>query len=170
MCFSCVTDAQLLTLDTEWLLPVLPVRQKEGDHIFVSLYACCCSLSSSMRTAAPRKRKEASCRVLKCSHYSGVYNVWFCIQGRLGHYWLTEKGVVQKYLPVDAGECPAEAVLCGCKFRGGVSKRFCFRGMQSLPQLFSMREEHINYTSLLEVEEKASGVPFLLGFTKPNVL
>lgn len=42
--------------------------------------------------------------------------------------------------------------------------------MESLLQLFSMQEEHINYTSLLEVEEKASGVPFLLGFTEPNLL
>lgn len=51
------------------------------------------------------------------------------------------------------------AVAESCEFRGSMKKRFCFTDMESLPQLFSMWEEYINYTSLLEVEEKASGVP-----------
>lgn len=118
-----------------------------------------------MRAAAPRKRKEANCRVLKCSHYSVIRIVWFCVEGGLGHYWLTAKGVMQTYLAVDAGGCPLEAALCGCQFRAVL-----FQGDAVLATAIQYAGRAHQCTSLLEVEEKALGVPFLLGFTKPNLL
>lgn len=54
--------------------------------------------------------------VLKCCLYSVIYIVqWqyraiYCM-GQIWTTLVTEKGVIQKYLPADAGECPVEAVL-----------------------------------------------------------
>lgn len=56
----------------------------------------------------------------------------FLYQGQFWTILVTEKGVMQKYLPADVGECPAEAVLLwqiaanseGAQRRGFVSRRW----------------------------------------------
>lgn len=87
--------------------------RKEGRNIYICVLDCV--LFSFLINRAPR-RKEKNCMVLKCSLYSVFYIVqWqyratYCV----GQTWttlVTEKGVMQKYLPADAGGCLAEALL-----------------------------------------------------------
>ena len=70
-----------------------------------------------MRTAAPRRKEETNCMVLKCSLYSVIYIVWFCIKGRFGQYWLQKRELCKNISQWTLENALLRQCFCGRKLQ-----------------------------------------------------